>query len=89
MRAARRPDGKYVRNERIADEAYRLDRDPGETENLAADDDEVIQEVEAVLAAFEERVGEAWDDEAADTDEVLDDMSEDARSRLEDLGYIE
>jgi arylsulfatase A-like enzyme len=89
MRAARRPDGKYVRNERIPDEAYRLDRDPGETENLAADDDEVIREVEAVLAAFEERVGEAWDDEAADTDDVLDDMSEDARSRLEDLGYIE
>jgi arylsulfatase A-like enzyme len=89
MRAARRPDGKYVRNECIPDEAYRLDRDPGETENLAADDDEVIREVEAVLAAFEERVGEAWDDEAADTDDVLDDMSEDARSRLEDLGYIE
>ena len=34
MRAARSTTAKYVRVDRTPDEAYRLDRDPGETENL-------------------------------------------------------
>jgi arylsulfatase A-like enzyme len=34
MRAARSPTAKYVRIDRVSDEAYRLDRDPGETDNL-------------------------------------------------------
>ncbi|WP_435196893.1 sulfatase [Natronomonas sp. EA1] len=90
MRAARRPDGKYIRNERIADEAYRLDRDPGELENLVGDDDAVIAEVEAALADFETRVGGEWtDDDAVSGDEVLDEMSDDAKARLQDLGYME
>jgi arylsulfatase A-like enzyme len=37
MRAARRRDAKYIRNERIPDEAYRLDDDPGETTTLAGE----------------------------------------------------
>lgn len=89
MRAARRLDGKYVRNERIDDEAYRLDRDPGETENLVGEDDEVLAEVESALAEFERRVGEAWDDDYDPDADVLDDMDETTKDRLEDLGYIE
>jgi arylsulfatase A-like enzyme len=89
MRAARRVDGKYIRNERIDDEAYRLDRDPGETENLVGDTDteETIAGVEATLREFEERVGETWDDDY-DPDDVLGDMDETTKDRLEDLGYI-
>ena len=90
MRAARRPDAKYVRNERIPDEAYRLDSDPGETEDLAGGDDEAVAEVEAALSRFEDRVGGPWEGDAADADEdVLNDMNEDAKDRLQDLGYID
>jgi arylsulfatase A-like enzyme len=94
MRAARRPAGKYIRNERIADEAYRLDADPDETENLleAGDSgggrkDDEIAAIEGALGTFEARVGGPWG-EVTDED-VLADMGEDAKRRLEDLGYIE
>ncbi|MFB6184857.1 MAG: sulfatase [Haloarculaceae archaeon] len=87
MRAARRPDAKYVRNERIPDEAYRLDADPDERENVTETDDPEIAAVEAALAAFEERVGGEWSD--VDDDDVLDDMGDEAKDRLRDLGYIE
>jgi len=88
MRAARRPDGKYVRNERIDDECYALATDPDETANLVGDGDPLVDEVEAVLAAFEDRVGGEWKDRPR-TDDALDGMGEDARQRLEDLGYVE
>ncbi|PSP25967.1 sulfatase [Halobacteriales archaeon QH_10_67_22] len=92
MRAARRPDAKYIRNERIPDEAYRLDSDPGETENLAggtdADDSPTaIEETEAALATFEAEVDGEWD--GVTDEDVLKDMDEEARDRLQDLGYIE
>ncbi|MFT4931105.1 MAG: hypothetical protein ACI91T_000980, partial [Natronomonas sp.] len=87
MRAARRSDGKYVRNERIADECYRLDEDPGETENLVGADDAICDEIEATLATFEERAGGEW--KAVDDEDVLAEMSDDAKDRLEDLGYID
>jgi arylsulfatase A-like enzyme len=96
MRAARRPDAKYVRNERIADEAYRLDSDPGETENLVADAEggdpdgdaaRPIEEVEAALASYEAEIDGEWD-EVTDGD-VLADMGDEARDRLRDLGYVE
>jgi arylsulfatase A-like enzyme len=87
MRAARRPDGKYIRYERIPDEAYRLDRDPGERENLAGAGDETVAATEAALAAFEEHVGGEWDD--VDDEDVLDEMGAKARDRLRDLGYVE
>jgi arylsulfatase A-like enzyme len=93
MRAARRPDGKYIRNERIPDEAYRLDGDPNETENVLAGDgeggsaDEVIASVEAALGDFEASIGGEWAD--VDDDEVLDDMGNEAKDRLQDLGYID
>ncbi|MEA5388231.1 sulfatase [Haloarculaceae archaeon H-GB11] len=87
MRAARRPDAKYIRNERIPDEAYRLDSDPGERENVAREGDAAIAEVEAALSAFEERVGGEWSD--VDGDDVLSDMGDEAKDRLRDLGYID
>ncbi|MFW5964135.1 MAG: sulfatase [Natronomonas sp.] len=88
MRAARRPDGKYIRNERIADEAYRLDSDPEETERVDTDDP-VVGEVLAALERFEGRAGSEWDDSTADADGSLDEMDEEAKQRLQDLGYVE
>jgi arylsulfatase A-like enzyme len=88
MRAARRPDGKYIRNERIADEAYRLDTDPTETEPVASEDP-VIADVLSALERFEARAGSEWDDSAVDGDGELDEMDEEAKQRLQDLGYME
>jgi arylsulfatase A-like enzyme len=88
MRAARRPDAKYVRNERIPDEGYRLDRDPGETEPVDPEEDEAVAAVEAALADFEEGYGGEWDGAGGDGD-ALSGMSDDAKSRLQDLGYVE
>ncbi|HET7324151.1 MAG TPA: sulfatase, partial [Halococcus sp.] len=86
MRAARRPEGKYIHNERIPDEAYRLDSDPDEIENIHGEDDPVIAGLKDTLAEFEgDRDG--W--EAVEDEEVLSDMGDDAKQRLEDLGYIE
>jgi arylsulfatase A-like enzyme len=87
MRAARRPDAKYIRNERIPDEAYRLDDDPGELENLADEDDPELAAVEAVLSEFEEVVGGEWRD--VGDEDVLEDMGDEAKDRLRDLGYID
>jgi len=91
MRAARRPDAKYVRIDRVEDEGYRLDRDPGETTDLAGVDDDAIREVERVLADFEARVGGAWTgvDDADVTDDAVADMDDEAQERLRDLGYLE
>ena len=87
MRAARRADGKYIRNERVPDEAYRLDDDPGETTNLADSDDERIRSVESALVAFEDRVGGVWN--SVGTDNPLADMDSETKDRLRDLGYVE
>jgi arylsulfatase A-like enzyme len=86
MRAARRPDGKYIHNERIADEAYRLDTDPDEIEDVRDEDDPLITELADALRQFEnDRDG--WG--SVEDDEVLSEMGDDAKQRLEDLGYIE
>jgi arylsulfatase A-like enzyme len=95
MRAARRTDAKYVRNERIPDEFYRLDDDPGEEVDLAGDarahatdaDEAALEATEAALAAFEDRRGGEW--KSVDDDDVLSEMSDDAKDRLQDLGYLE
>ncbi|WP_227352928.1 sulfatase [Haladaptatus salinisoli] len=87
MRAARRPDAKYIRNERIEDEFYHLDEDPGERRNARGEGSDEEVELEAALSAFEETVGGEWN-EVGDED-VLGDMSDDAKDRLQDLGYID
>jgi len=94
MRAARRADAKYVRIDRIEDEAYRLDGDPDETANLAGADgdaDEEIEDVETELAVFENAVGGAWTGAAETevTDESVEEMDEEIQDRLQDLGYME
>ncbi|MFB6280780.1 MAG: sulfatase [Haloferacaceae archaeon] len=94
MRAARRPDAKYVRIDRIADEAYRLDGDPNETTNLAAGDagdDERIAAAERALSGFEAAVGGAWTeaDEGDVSDDAVAGMDAEAQERLRDLGYLE
>ncbi|ELZ77023.1 arylsulfatase, choline-sulfatase [Haloferax larsenii JCM 13917] len=91
MRSARRTDAKYTRIDRIEDEAFRLDTDPDELENLADSDDEAIRETEAALAEFEDEIGGAWTD-ALDTDvsdDSVDQMDDEAQERLRDLGYLE
>ena len=87
MRAARQPAAKYIRNERIPDEAYRLGSDPAEAENVADGDDEQVAAAEAALSAFEERVGGEWDE--VGSDDPLADMDEATKDRLRDLGYVE
>jgi len=91
MRAARRTDAKYVRIDRIDDEAYRLDTDPGETDTLADGDDPAIAEVDAALSDFESAVGGAWtralDDDVSD--DAVGEMDDEAQERLRDLGYLE
>jgi len=90
MGAARSTAGKYIHCTRIPDEAYRIDTDPGETENLAGSDDEELDALEAELNDFVDRVDADWPDEADGTDgEVLDEMDDDATERLKDLGYID
>jgi arylsulfatase A-like enzyme len=87
MRAARRPAAKFIRNERIPDEAYRLDRDPGETDDRVGDADARIEAVQADLAGFESAVGGQWG-EVGDADPLAD-MDEATTDRLRDLGYVE
>jgi len=87
MRAARRTDGKYIRNERIPDEAYRIDTDPGERDDVAGTDDEVVAATQEALVTFESEMDGEWGD--VDDEDVLDDMGDEAKDRLQDLGYIE
>ena len=89
MRAARRPDAKVISNERIDDEAYRLDSDPGETENVDGTGDEAVAAVEAALSAFEDEIGDDWAVTGDAADDPLEDMDEETVDRLRDLGYVE
>ncbi len=96
MRAARRPDGKYIENERIPDEAYRLDTDPDETAPLDLDgghapgtDDPVIRDVRAALERFRTRASDEWAATTTDAEAALDHMDDTAKERLQDLGYME
>ncbi|PSP36375.1 sulfatase, partial [Halobacteriales archaeon QH_10_70_21] len=81
-------------NERIPDEAYRLDVDPGETDpvGLGGDGgpaDSVIEGVREALERFEARAADEWDATTTDADEALDHMDAEAKERLQDLGYME
>ncbi|MEF8779947.1 MAG: sulfatase [Haloferacaceae archaeon] len=103
MRAARSTDAKYVRADRIPDEAYRIDRDPGERRNLADPDpwdvadsdpeDDLIAGAEAALAAFESAAGGRWTVDGEEPppagESGVEEMDETAQERLRDLGYLE
>ena len=68
-----------------------LDADPGETENLAQGDDPEIAATESTLAGFESAVGGAWTDafDGEVSDDTVEEMDDEARERLRDLGYLE
>ncbi|WP_436348792.1 sulfatase-like hydrolase/transferase [Natronorubrum sp. FCH18a] len=91
LRAARSTDAKYVRADRIPDEAYRLDEDPDEEVPVDPADDDAVVASECALTRFEEAAGGAWDDpaEAADGADALADADEETRDRLRELGYLE
>ena len=93
MRAARRPDAKYVRVDRTPDEAFRVGEDPGETRDLAAELDAHpdLRETERALAAFEAASGGAWAtaDDAEVSDDAVEEFDTETRERLRDLGYLE
>jgi arylsulfatase A-like enzyme len=93
MRSARRPDAKYTRISRVADEAFDLDADPGEEYNLVDElgDHDALRDAEAALSRFEEAAGGAWvgEQEGEVTDEAVQEMDEEAQERLRDLGYLE
>lgn len=97
QRAARSVDAKYVRADRVADEAYLLDADPDERSPVdgvtEGDGDDRIAGVEGALAAFERAVGGAWTtpepDPAGDGEEAIAEMDANTRDRLRDLGYLD
>jgi arylsulfatase A-like enzyme len=92
MRAVRRTDGKYVRNERIDDEFYRLDEDPGETDDRHGAGDDLAADLAAALSTFESARGGAWtgdDGDVSGGEDSLSDMDDEAKDRLRDLGYID
>ena len=89
MGAARTIDEKYVHCTRITDEAYHVGRDPGETENLVGTDSEPTRLKEA-LFDFVDSVDATWPAEADGADgDVLDEMDDETKDRLQDLGYID
>jgi arylsulfatase A-like enzyme len=75
MRAARSPVAKYVRIDRTPDEAFRLDRDPGEREDVAAS----ITPTAGVGARADG--GEVDTDDAGDADPIV--AAERALARFE------
>jgi arylsulfatase A-like enzyme len=87
MRAVRRTDAKYIHNERIDDEFYRLDIDAHEMVNRHGEAGPLQTELSEALGAFARRVGAEWGD--APEGEVLSGMDEETRDRLRDLGYVE
>ncbi|MFB6087058.1 MAG: sulfatase [Haloarculaceae archaeon] len=90
MRAARTLEGKYIENERIPDEFYRIDEDPGETDDRHGEGDPLEADLQDALVAYADRVGR-WESEGErpGDEEALDHMDEEARERLQDLGYID
>ncbi|PSP69597.1 sulfatase, partial [Halobacteriales archaeon QH_6_68_27] len=51
------------------------------------DDAAAIGAVESALTVFESEIDGEWDD--LDDEDVLEDMGDEAKDRLQDLGYLE
>lgn len=86
-RAVRKPDGKYIRHDRIDDEAYRLDDGQIESRRLAANSSTRIELAEA-LGRFEKQYDCAWGKDSEST-EGIEKMDSATTRRLRELGYIE
>ncbi|MFC7135286.1 MULTISPECIES: sulfatase-like hydrolase/transferase [Salinibaculum] len=82
LRAIRTDRHKYIRGSDGSQELYDLQEDPGETSDIADSHENIRTDLDVIL--------DEWINsfEQADyTDEVA--MSEDAKARLEDLGYLQ
>jgi arylsulfatase A-like enzyme len=81
--ALRTADWKYIRDEHGEEQLFDLDADPGETENLADSQRDVLGDLRDRIDRHETRV----DETAGDMRAV--EMDEQVRQRLRDLGYQE
>ena len=90
MRAARRPDGKYIENELLGDEAYRLGGAAMETEPFDPDDPQAAA-LRAALERFVRKRGASWesDGRGRGAEPSLPELDGAARRRLRELGYLE
>lgn len=87
MFAVRHPEGKYIRNERIADEYYRIDDGLMETTQLLPGEP-IAAELEAALDRFRSRAnGPANSNEGPE--QLLPEMDGATKRRLEALGYLD
>ncbi len=82
LRAIRTTDYKLIRGSDGHEEFYRVDSDPGETTNLAAESPESMRELEAELDSWLESF------EHAEIEGSVS-MDRDTKDRLEDLGYLQ
>jgi len=90
MRAVRRPGGKYIENELIDDEAYRLDGSGTEAAQLDPDGSRATA-LRAALDRFVRNHGASWeaDRRGPGTDPPIPGMDGATRRRLRELGYLE
>jgi arylsulfatase A-like enzyme len=99
MCAVRRPDAMYIHNERIPDEAYRLDGghdSPRTVPETIDPDGAVAAELSAALSGFSGRVGSICGNDISSSnrdrqipvDEAISEMDDATRRRLRDLGYL-
>lgn len=82
LRAIRTDQYKYIRGSDGSQELYDIQRDPGETEDIAETHDDVVSDLDNRL--------DDWLDSfehAEHTDTVS--MDDDTKARLEDLGYLQ
>lgn len=89
MQAIRRVDAKYIKNEHIIDEFYRLDKDPAERKNQYNQTKKVTsqQSLETILSTFTPPLL-LQNDTSVELEEVLESMDIATREQLRDLGYI-
>ncbi len=89
MRGIRTKDTKYIKNEKIKDEFYHLDEDPGELENKIHSNNSSIEHLVTSLSSFELDVGANWDSITGPSHDTTSNMDEQVRNRLRDLGYLD
>ena len=89
MRGIRTKEIKYIKNETIIDEFYKLDEDPGELNNQIHSKYPTIDTLQNSLSSFEITTGANWDSIIDPTNDTTSDMDERVRDRLRDLGYLD
>ncbi|MFW6384612.1 MAG: sulfatase [Halodesulfurarchaeum sp.] len=92
MRASRGQKAKYIRADRIPDEGYRVDLDPGERSPVDPAGDEAVAEADRTLALFERHTSgerDAPEPDVSGDEDPLSDADEELQNRLRELGYLE